>query len=168
MYKGRKVLINKQKLEHMENPLADQILQWRKLSNVLSKMIFPILRCVRNNRIYGSCIIRTVTGRISMHEPNLQSIPRNFELQLADGVVMPVTVRACFVPVDGKVFLSSDFCQLELRLLAHLSQDPTLCDVMKSEEDIFKSIASKVYSVAEEDVSCNLYLITGNLYFFSN
>lgn len=87
-----------------------------------------------------------------MHEPNLQAIPRNFDLKLTDEIILPISVRSCFVPTEGKTFISADFCQLELRLLAHLSKDQILCDIMRSEGDIFRSIASKIYNIEQKEV----------------
>lgn len=153
IYKGKRVATNKKALEQIENPLSNLVLQWRKLNGILTKMLHPVLNNVKNDRIHGSCITRTATGRISMHEPNLQTIPRNFDLVHSDRTVIPVSIRSVFVPTKGKIFLSADYCQLELRLLAHLSQDLVLCNIMRTDEDIFKSIASKLNKIPIDEVN---------------
>lgn len=143
---------SKHTLEQIEDPIANLILQWRKLNSIKTKTLYPILQNILDNRIYSSCITRTATGRISMHEPNLQNIPRNFDLIYVDKTVIPLSIRSIFIPSAGNIFLSADYCQLELRLLAHLSQDLNLCNIMKSNEDIFKSIASQIYKIKTSEV----------------
>jgi DNA polymerase theta len=101
-----------------------------------------------NPRIRGNCITCTVTGRISMHEPNLQNVPKDFSF--ADNLV--VSIRKVFVPALNNIMLSADYCQLELRLLTHFSLDSVLCEIMKQPGDIFKSIAAKWNNVTEEKV----------------
>lgn len=64
-----------------------------------------------------------------------------------------------FIPIEGNVMLAADFCQLELRILAHFSKDPILCKLMHSEGDIFRSIAARLYSVSEEMVRGLNFLI---------
>lgn len=159
MYKGEKgrCSTNKQVLEQIENPISDLVLQWRKLNSTLTKMVYPLLRLVQNNRIYGCSITHNSTGRISMHEPNLQNIPRDFEYvnPLSDDKTL-VSCRMAFVATGSNVLLSADYCQLELRLMAHLSQDSLLCTIMKSGEDVFKSIAAKWNSIHEDEVTDGL------------
>lgn len=100
-------------------------------------------------RIHGNCITCTVTGRVSMFEPNLQNVPKDFSCGDDNFVI---SVRMAFVPALGNIILSADYCQLELRLLTHFSQDSVLCEIMKQEGDIFKSIAAKWNNVTEEEV----------------
>lgn len=102
-----------------------------------------------DSRIHGNCLTCTVTGRISMQEPNLQNVPKDFRFEDNNLVV---SVRKAFVPALGNVMLSADYCQLELRLLTHFSQDSILCEIMKQQGDIFKSIAAKWNNVTEEEV----------------
>lgn len=143
----------KQTLEQSTNPVAKMILQWRKLNCTLTKVIYPIMRVLKNGRIHGSCVTHTSTGRISMHEPNLQSIPRNFDITKCDKSTLLLSTRSAFIPSEGKIFLSADYCQLELRLLAHFSQDPVLMKIFRKEGDVFQAIAAKLNDVPEDFVS---------------
>lgn len=118
-------------------------------------MIYPLLKLAQeDSRIRGNCITCTVTGRVSMHEPNLQNVPKDFNFTDNNFVV---SVRMAFVPALGNIMLSVDYCQLELRLLTHFSQDSVLCKIMRQQGDIFKNIAAKWNNVAEEQVftGCN-------------
>jgi len=113
-------------------------------------MIYPLLNLAQeDSRIRGNCITCTVTGRVSMHEPNLQNVPKDFSFADNDLVV---SVRMAFVPALGNIMLSADYCQLELRLLTHFSQDSVLCKIMRQPGDIFKNIAAKWNNVVEEQV----------------
>lgn len=127
-------------------------------------MIYPLLKKLAqaDSRIRGNCIMCTVTGRISMHEPNLQNVPKDFNLADNDLVI---SVRMAFTPALGNIMLSVDYCQLELRLLTHFSQDLVLCNIMRHQGDIFKSIAAKWNNVIEDQVFTNIsqksiYIIT--------
>lgn len=113
-------------------------------------MIYPLLHSIQqNSRIHGNCITCTVTGRISMHEPNLQNVPKDFSFEDNNFIV---SVRTAFIPALGNIILSADYCQLELRLLTHFSQDLILCEIMKQPGDIFKTIAAKWNTITEEQV----------------
>lgn len=110
------------------------------------------MRSITDDRIHGCSVTHTSTGRITMQEPNLQNVPRNFEVQKSDGSVVSLSVRGTFIPATDKVFLSADYCQLELRLLAHLSQDSVLCNIMRIGSDVFKLIAAKLNKIPESKV----------------
>jgi len=115
-----------------------------------SQLIQPLLKLAQtDSRIRGNSITCTVTGRVSMHEPNLQNVPKDFSF--ADNNFV-LSVRMAFVPALGNIMLSADYCQLELRLLTHFSQDSILCEIMRQPGDIFKSIAAKWNNVSEEEV----------------
>ncbi|XP_023248277.1 DNA polymerase theta [Copidosoma floridanum] len=142
---------NKAALKSCENPISDLVTMWRKLKNVETKIIFPLLHFeMKNDRIHGTCITHTVTGRVSMHEPNLQCIPRDFKSDISGCIF---STRMAFVPSEGNVMLSADFCQLELRILAHFSQDRVLCNLFHQDGDIFKNIAARLNKVTEEMVN---------------
>jgi DNA polymerase-1 len=85
------------------------------------------------------------TGRISSEEPNLQNIPIRTELGRQ--------IRKAFVAPPGQVFLSADYSQIELRVLAHLSQDPLMVDAFRKGEDIHARTAMEVFGVAEDAVT---------------
>ena len=70
------------------HPLAGVVLEWRRLTSALSKVVFPLQKekvlcaALDMHRIYGVCEVHTATGRVTMHEPNLQNIPRDFEVEM--------------------------------------------------------------------------------------
>ncbi|KAL6260260.1 hypothetical protein P5V15_007793 [Pogonomyrmex californicus] len=151
LYKDKKISTSKAVLEKCDNPISNLVISWRKLSATRTKMIYPLLKLGQDDsRIHGNCITCTVTGRVSMHEPNLQNVPKDFSF--ADNNLV-VSVRMAFVPALGNIMLSVDYCQLELRLLTHFSQDSILCKIMRQQGDIFKNIAAKWNNVTEEEVT---------------
>ena len=87
----------------------------------------------------------TATGRISSTEPNLQNIPTRFELGKR--------VRKIFEPAEGKVYIDSDYSQIELRVLAHISKDEHMIQAFKNDEDIHKQAASKVFKTPIDEVT---------------
>ncbi|XP_044010406.1 DNA polymerase theta [Aphidius gifuensis] len=146
----KKISTNKVSLEMCDNPIANLITNWRKLHSTWIKMVCPLLNLAeKNSRIHGNCLTNTVTGRVSMHEPNLQNVPRDFNS--ADDTFV-ISVRMAFVPAIGNIMLSADYCQLELRILAHLSKEPILCRVFKKPGDVFKNISAHWYNCAIDDV----------------
>ncbi|KYN17239.1 Helicase POLQ-like protein [Trachymyrmex cornetzi] len=154
LYKDKKVSTSKTVLEKCDNPISTLVISWRKLNATKTKMIYALLNLAQgDSRIRGNCITCTVTGRVSMHEPNLQNVPKDFSF--ADNNLV-VSVRMAFVPSLGNIMLSADYCQLELRLLTHFSQDSVLCKIMKQPGDIFKNIAAKWNNVAEEQVTSEM------------
>lgn len=84
MAKGSKVSTAKAVLEKMSDPMATLIRQYRKLDATLNKSLRPLLRCIRNNRIHGNSWSFTSTGRISMQEPNLQNIAKDFTVEFGE------------------------------------------------------------------------------------
>jgi DNA polymerase-1 len=90
----------------------------------------------------------TVTGRLSSSEPNLQNIPIRTELGRR--------VRRAFVADEGNVLLSADYSQIELRILAHISQDPTLLEAFSRGEDIHSSTASVLFDIPLKEVTPSL------------
>ncbi|XP_076278096.1 DNA polymerase theta [Lasioglossum baleicum] len=150
LYKGKKMSVNKAVLEQSDHPIAKLVISWRKLSATQSKIINPILNLAQSSsRIHGNCVTSTLTGRVSMHEPNLQNIPKDFN-SVDNSFV--ISVRMAFVPAIGNIMLSADYCQLELRILAHFSKDVTLCNIMRKPGDIFKNIAATWNHVSEDQV----------------
>src|SRR5690606_23751307 len=84
------------------------------------------------------------TGRISSTDPNLQNIPIRSELGRA--------IRAAFVAPPGHVLISADYSQIELRVLAHLSQDPLLLDAFRRAQDIHLRTAMEIFELSEDQV----------------
>lgn len=147
---NKKISTNKAVLENCDHPIAYLITNWRKLNSTFIKMVCPLLNLAeKSSRIHGNCQTSTVTGRITMHEPNLQNVPRDFN-SVDDEFV--ISVRMAFVPAMGNIILSADYCQLELRILAHLSKEPVLCRVLRKPGDVFKNIAAMWYNCAESNV----------------
>ncbi|XP_011187693.2 DNA polymerase theta isoform X1 [Zeugodacus cucurbitae] len=152
-----RVSTSRQILEKLDSPISQAIIAYRKISTTLSKNIQPLLKCVQNNRIHGQSITYTQTGRISMTEPNLQNVAKNFVVTLEGSEDIVISCRGAFFPTEsGRCLLSADFCQLEMRILAHLSQDPALLKVMNTDRDIFNAIAARWHKVSENAVSAEL------------
>ncbi|XP_055906695.1 DNA polymerase theta [Eupeodes corollae] len=148
-----RISTSKQILEKIDSPIAQMIVVYRKLSVTLTKTIQPLLRCIVDNRIRSNSITFTSTGRISMQEPNLQNVAKDFEVNISSSEKIKISCRGSFCPPNGRCLVSADFCQLEMRILAHLSQDPPLLQVMHSEKDVFTAIAAKWNKVPEMNVS---------------
>ena len=135
------------------HPAIEQVLQYRELAKLKSTYVdtLPGLINARTGRIhtdYNQAV--AATGRLSSENPNLQNIPVRTE--------MGRSIRAAFVTRDGKdsVFLGADYSQIELRVLAHLSQDPSLIEAFRDDEDIHAATASGVYGVAPADVDSEM------------
>ncbi|KAH8402756.1 hypothetical protein KR215_009879, partial [Drosophila sulfurigaster] len=144
---------SRQILEKLDSPISQLILHYRKLSMLLSKNMQPLLKCCQANRVHGQSITYTATGRISMTEPNLQNVAKDFVVEINKEKIN-ISCRSAFAPMDPKrCLISADFCQLEMRILAHLSQDKALLKVMNSPQDLFTAIAAHWNKIAESEVS---------------
>ena len=137
-YKTGEEIITKYKDKH---PIIDKILIFRGLKKLLSTYVdaLPLLVNQKTNRIHTS-FNQTVaaTGRLSSTNPNLQNIP----IREAEGR----EVRKAFIPSDKEhIFFSADYSQVELRLMAHLSQDQNMIEAFKSGLDIHSATAAKIF-----------------------
>jgi len=134
-----------------EHTLPKLVLRHRSLAKLKSTYADALLEMVHpeTGRIHTS-FNQTVaaTGRLSSSDPNLQNIP----IRTKEGRA----IRSAFVPQKGWRLLSLDYSQIELRLLAHVSQDPILIEAFKEEEDIHTRTASEVFGVLPEGVSGDL------------
>lgn len=101
-------------------------------------------------RIYGNSYSFTQTGRISMHEPNLQNVAKDFQTEFIPQIF---SCRGAFVVKSNRLLISADFCQLEMRVLAHLSEDDGLINIFSSPNDVFISIAAKWNKVSVSNVT---------------
>lgn len=132
-----------------EHPLPAFLLEFRQLSKLKSTYIDALPKLVnkRTGRIHTSFNQAvTATGRLSSSEPNLQNIPIRTDLGKQ--------IRKAFIPRDKDfVILSADYSQVELRILAHFSQDRTLVNSFKKGEDIHNRTASEVYGVKIDEVT---------------
>ncbi len=131
-----------------KHPIIEKILDYRGYKKLLSTYIdaLPQLVNKRTGHIhtsYNQAV--TSTGRLSSSNPNLQNIPVRDE----NGK----EVRKAFIPDDGETFFSADYSQIELRLMAHLSQDKNMLEDFNSGHDIHQATAAKVFKVPMEEVS---------------
>mgnify|MGYP000800196427 FL=1 len=128
--------------------LPELVLHYREYAKVKSTYIDALPRMrAKDGRIHTSFNeMVTTTGRLSSSDPNLQNIPVRTDFGRQ--------IRECFVPLEeGEVFLSADYSQIELRLLAHLSGDEHLIDAFLSGEDFHAKTASRVFDVPLEEVT---------------
>ncbi len=131
-----------------EDPIIEKLLEYRQLAKLNSTYVEGIKQYInpktkRVHSFFHQTI--TATGRISSTEPNLQNIPTRFELGKR--------VRKIFKPENGKIYLDADYSQIELRVLAHISDDEHMINAFKNNEDIHKQAASKVFKTPLDEVS---------------
>ena len=116
-----------------------------KLNSTYVEGLIPYIN-KKTNRIHSSFHQTiTATGRISSTEPNLQNIPTRQELGRQ--------IRKAFKPAEGKVYIDADYSQIELRVLAHISEDENMIQAFNNGEDIHKQAASKVFNIPIEEVT---------------
>jgi DNA polymerase-1 len=131
-----------------EHPLPAKVMEFRSVAKLKSTYVdvLPSLVNPKTGRIHTS-FNQTVaqTGRLSSSNPNLQNIPARTDLGRK--------IRRAFVPEEGWWFLSADYSQVELRILAHLSGDPTLTEAFSRGEDIHARTASEILGVPLESVT---------------
>ena len=131
-----------------EHPIIEEILEYRQLAKLNSTYIEGLRPYInpKTKRIH-SFFHQTITatGRISSTEPNLQNIPTRFELGKR--------IRKIFEPAEGKVYVDADYSQIELRVLAHMSEDEHMIQAFENNEDIHKQAASKVFKVPIDEVT---------------
>ncbi len=125
--------------EHHDVPR--QVLEYRQLAKLKSNYsdTLPLLADAQHRVHTTFNAVGTATGRLSSNNPNLQNIPIRTELGRE--------IRAAFVPADGNVLLSADYSQIELRLMAHFSEDPLLLKAYRENVDIHTLTASEVFGV---------------------
>lgn len=126
--------------------LPGRILEFRSMEKLRSTYLSKLPTWVAADGRIHSNFRQTVaaTGRLASADPNLQNIPvRTFEGR---------RIRQCFVPADGCVFLSADYSQVELRVLAHFCQDPILLEGFRGNIDIHRRTASEVFGIPYDEV----------------
>lgn len=134
-----------------KHDVIGKILEYRGLKKLLSTYIdsLPQLINPRTGRIHTSFNQAvTATGRLSSSNPNLQNIPIRDE----DGK----EIRKAFIPDDGCEFFSADYSQIELRIMAHLSEDKNMIDAFLSGYDIHAATAAKIYKVDIKEVTADM------------
>jgi DNA polymerase-1 len=132
--------------QHHELP--GQVLTWRKLSKLKSTYIdaLPPLVDERTGRIHPSFHqLGAATGRLSASNPNVQNIP----IRGAEGA----RIREAFIPAEGRILLSADYSQVELRIVAHYSGDTSLVEAFRDGADIHRRTAAEVAGIATDEVS---------------
>jgi DNA polymerase-1 len=128
--------------------LPGEILAYRSLSKLKSTYIdaLPKLINLQTGRVHTSYNqTATATGRLSSSDPNLQNIP----IRSDEGR----RIRQAFIPDEGWLMVSADYSQIELRILAHLAGDRTLCEAFRRDEDIHSRTASNIFGVPLAEVT---------------
>ncbi len=130
-----------------KHPVIDALLEYRKLEKLRSTYLEPLPRLAdADGRIHTTFnLLATATGRLSSSNPNLQNIPVRGEFGQR--------MRACFVPAPGRLLVSADYSQVELRILAHLADDPILIDAFRKGEDIHSRTASLLFDAGRDAVT---------------
>ena len=124
--------------------IAQHIIDYRELDKLRATYADALPRMIREDgRVHG-CLNQTVaaTGRLSSTEPNLQNIPVRTELGQR--------IRKAFIPEKGNKLISADYSQLELRILAHITQDPRMLEAFKNNEDIHAQTARLVFGATTD------------------
>ena len=131
-----------------EDPVPEKVLRYRMLSKLRSTYVDALPKLVneRTGRIHTSLNqTGTATGRVSSTDPNLQNIPIRDE----EGR----RIRSSFVPAEGKHFVSADYSQIELVILAHLSGDEALGAAFREGEDVHRRTASLIFGMDAKEIS---------------
>ena len=138
-----------QKLSN-ENDVVKDILKYRSLAKLKSTYTDKIVEiCDQNSKVHTSYHQAvTSTGRLSSSDPNLQNIP----IRTEEGI----TIREAFVAPKGKKILAIDYSQIELRLMAHYSQDPLMLESFNNNEDIHKRTASEIFGKNIEEIDSDM------------
>jgi DNA polymerase-1 len=134
-----------------ESPIAAKVLEYRSMGKLKSTYVDALLRLAdpATGRVHTTFLQSVAaTGRLSSRDPNLQNIPVRGELG--------GQVRQAFVPEAGRVFLSADYSQMELRLLGHFSEDPALLKAFQDQIDIHRQTAAVVFGIHPELVTAEM------------
>ena len=133
------------------HPIVDKILEYRQLMKLNSTYVEGLIPFInpkteRIHTFFHQTV--TATGRLSSTEPNLQNIPTRSEIGKK--------LRKVFKPEEGRIFVDADYSQVELRVMAHMSNDETMIKAFNSDADIHTICASQVFKVPIEEVSKQL------------
>jgi len=133
------------------HPVIDLILQYRQLSKLKSTYTDAFLSLIspKTGRLHTSFNqTGTTTGRLSSSEPNLQNLPIRTELGSK--------IRQAIIPRPGWTMMSADYSQIDLRALAHISEDPALIQTFLKDEDVHRTTASLVFNVSPDQVTAEM------------
>ncbi len=133
------------------HPIANKVLEWRQLSKLKSTYTDALVNEINKNtkRVHTSYALAVAsTGRLSSSDPNLQNIPTR--------TTQGKKIREAFIAAEGFKLLSADYSQIELRLLAHVADIPTLKEAFRTGADIHTITASQMFGVPPEQVTGDL------------
>jgi DNA polymerase-1 len=140
--KGRSTAVEILEELSEKHPLPAKVIEYREIAKLKSTYVdaLPKLIHPETKRLHTSFSqTNAATGRLSSSDPNLQNIPIRTELGRQ--------IRAAFVADKGKILVSADYSQIELRVMAHFSQDPVLIDAFRNGEDIHARTAQEVFGI---------------------
>lgn len=131
----------------LDHPIVADVLEYRQLSKLKSTYADGLINFIEQDGKIHTTFNQTITatGRLSSTDPNLQNIPIRIELGKL--------IRKVFLPEEGHLFVDSDYSQIELRVLAHLSDDEKLIAAFKNGQDIHRSTASLVFDTPFDEVT---------------
>lgn len=132
------------------DPVPKKILEYRELSKLLSTYVEALPKLTDEDSLIHTTFVQTgtATGRLSCKDPNLQNIPVRSE--------QGRRIRSAFTSKSGTVFISADYSQIELVVMAHLSKDPNMCKAFTEGTDVHKATASLIYKVPQEEVTADM------------
>jgi len=133
-----------------KHPVVEKILDYRGVKKLLSTYVEALPELVYPDGKIHTTFNQTIaaTGRLSSSNPNIQNIP----IRTPEGRA----IREAFVPEEGCTFLSADYSQIELRLMAHFSEDPALIEAFRSGQDVHQATAAKIYGLSLDEVSADM------------
>ncbi|ACK74676.1 DNA polymerase I [Borreliella burgdorferi] len=138
----------------------ENLIKYRQIAKLKSTYTDNLIELInyKTNRLHTSFIqTKTATGRITSINPNLQNIPIKDEKGRK--------IRKAFKPENGNIFISADYSQIELAILAHLSQDEILIKAFENNKDIHTETASKLFKIEEKEITPNLRRIAKSINF---
>ncbi len=129
------------------HPIISKIKKYREMTKLLSTYVEVFLKKTNKNGVLHTTFLQAgpSTGRISSIEPNLQNLP--------SATVADMTLKSIVVPSDkDKIFVSADYSQIDLRVLAHFSEDPVLIEAFHNEKDIHEQTARMIFKLSPKDI----------------
>ena len=129
-----------------EHEIVPAIERWRELSTLIKTYLEVLPALVDERSRIHTTFLQAVaqTGRLSSTNPNMQNVPIRTPLGRE--------IRECFEAEEGKLLVSADYSQIELRVLAHVAEEPVLMEIFKREEDVHTATASQVFGVSADEI----------------